>query len=411
MNVRSIVISIGNEILLGRTLNGNLAFLGVELSRLGIPIHRCICIKDEADEIFRALKEAWQDADVVITTGGLGPTKDDITRASLADFFGKELLFDEEVWQYIGDMFSRRGMKMPVSNRVQAMVPSGFSVLQNERGTAPGLHYCEGRKHFFALQGVPSEMKHIFSTQIAGILAEAYPEAEALVQRDLHTFNIGESALAEIVHEAELPQNLTLAWLPQTGRVDMRIYGSDLRALDEAETIIRKKAGKYIWGVDQDDPPQCLVSLLKERKLTIAIAESCTGGLLQKYLSDVAGVSEVFLGGVVSYSNEAKTSLLKVDPAIIDQYGAVSAECALAMAEGAERLFGSRVAISVTGIAGPDGGSPEKPVGTVYFGFCVAGKSFTEYKLLFGDRESIRHKAAEAAILLLYNTLKGMQGA
>ncbi|MDD3096719.1 MAG: competence/damage-inducible protein A [Candidatus Cloacimonetes bacterium] len=406
MNINSIVISIGNEILLGRTLNSNLSFLGRELSRLGIPILRCLCIQDEDQEIQQALLQAWQEADVVISTGGLGPTLDDLTRQSIADFFGKELRFDEDVWDYIQAMFQRRNMMIPESNRAQAMVPEGFEVLQNHRGTAPGLYYKASGKHFFALQGVPGEMREIFSQQIAPILKQAFPMAKEIVQRDLHTFNIGESALAEIVHEDELPRQVNLAWLPQTGRVDLRIYGNDVGALHEAEQIIRAKAGEYVWGVDDEDPSQSLIRALKHLGYSISVAESCTGGLLQKLLSDVAGCSEVFWGGVISYHNDVKTKLLGVPETLLEKWGAVSPECAESMALGVQRLLATDVAISITGIAGPDGGSPEKPVGTVYFGFRIGEQGIIEHRLLFGDRESIRHKAAETAILLLHNELR-----
>jgi nicotinamide-nucleotide amidase len=410
MSLKSIVISIGNELLLGRTVNSNLSFLGAELSRLGIPVLRAICVQDEAAEIMLALGEAWQDADVVITTGGLGPTEDDITREVLAGFFGRELKYDEALWEGIRAMFMQRKLGAPPSNKVQAMVPEGFSVLHNARGTAPGLHFSESGKHFFALQGVPLEMKGIFTTQIEPILKEAFAESNAILQRDFHTYGIGESALAEILHRDDLPVGLTLAWLPQTGRVDLRIYGSNPKALAEAERVILRKAGKYIWGMDHDDPARCLVALLKKLRFRIAIAESCTGGLLQKYITDVPGVSEVFWGGVVSYDNSVKEKILGVSPAIIEAHGAVSRECAQAMAEGVQRVFDSEVAISVTGIAGPDGGSSEKPVGTVYFAFRIGEQGFAKHLLLFGDRESIRHKAAEAAILLLFNALREDKG-
>lgn len=367
---------------------------------------RCLCIQDEDQEIQQALLQAWQEADVVISTGGLGPTLDDLTRQSIADFFGKELRFDEDVWDYIQAMFQRRNMMIPESNRAQAMVPEGFEVLQNHRGTAPGLYYKASGKHFFALQGVPGEMREIFSQQIAPILKQAFPMAKEIVQRDLHTFNIGESALAEIVHEDELPRQVNLAWLPQTGRVDLRIYGNDVGALHEAEQIIRAKAGEYVWGVDDEDPSQSLIRALKHLGYSISVAESCTGGLLQKLLSDVAGCSEVFWGGVISYHNDVKTKLLGVPETLLEKWGAVSPECAESMALGVQRLLATDVAISITGIAGPDGGSPEKPVGTVYFGFRIGEQGIIEHRLLFGDRESIRHKAAETAILLLHNELR-----
>ena len=406
MNAHSVIISIGNELLLGRTINSNLGFLGRELARLGIPVHRCIIVKDEASEIAEALAVAWKNAEVVITTGGLGPTRDDITRASLSAFFGKELYFDEKVWDYIQQMFASRQAQLPMSNKAQAMVPRDFEVLENKRGTAPGLHYAYSGRHFFALQGVPHEMQAIFSEQIRPILKSAYPDAREVLQRDIHTFGIGESALAEIIKEDDMPEGITLAWLPQSGRVDLRIYGTGQQELNAAEALIVQKAGKYIWGFDAEEPVQSLMNELKRQKLKLAIAESCTGGLVQKYITDVPGASEHFLGGVVSYHNDAKQHILGVDDSILTEHGAVSSNCARAMAEGVQKLFAADLAISITGIAGPTGGSSEKPVGTVFFGYRFPDKSFEEHRLLFGDRASIRHKAAETAILTLYKALR-----
>lgn len=405
MEYKSAVISIGNELLIGKTINSNMGFLGSELAAMGFPVDVCEMINDERDAINQSIRRSWEKYDVVICTGGLGPTEDDITRNVIADFFGKKLLFDEEVWEHISNMFKHRKTKMADSNRVQAMVPEDFSILKNDRGTAPGLYYSEGGKHFFALPGVPREMKYLFDLHLRKILVENFSDISGVVQQDLHTFGVSESALAEMISEKELPKGAHLAWLPQTGRVDLRIYGSDMQALKEAREVVVRKAGEYIWAIDAESPAAVLLSWLKERGLKLSIAESCTGGWVQKHITAVPGSSESYLGGVVSYSNESKIRLLGVREDTLREHGAVSAETVLEMARGVQKLFDSDISIAVTGVAGPGGGTQVNPVGTVYFGFCVFDKCFETMQISSGDRNSIRHRAAEAAILHLYKYL------
>ncbi len=407
MNFNCAVINIGNEILLGKTVNSNLAWLGNELAGLGFEIIESLTIQDDITAITSALSCYWERYDIVITTGGLGPTEDDITKNAIATAFGKKLLFEPEIWEQIKARYSRRGIAIPQSNRSQAMVPRDFEVMENQLGTAPGLHYQQDNKHFFALQGVPLEMKHIFDRHMRSILQEAYPEARGLIQRTLHSHGISESALAEIIFERDLPQGVNLAWLPQSGRVDLKLMASDPALLAEAQAQVMAKIGDHIWGRDAESPASKLLELLSKDHLSLAVAESCTAGLLQAYLADVPGASEMLLGGVVSYANSIKEKLLNVDT--IPQYGAVSAETALAMADGVQKLCESDVAIAVTGIAGPSGGSAPKPVGTVHFAFKIREQSRQIGMLIRGDRTSIRHKAAEAGMLLLIRLLQGKE--
>ena len=407
MQYNSIVISIGDELLLGKTLNSNLLYLGEELSKLGFPILRSLEVKDEPAEVARALEAAWREADVVICTGVLGPTQDDLSRQAFADFFGKKLEFDVALWDHIEKVFfRRRNAKIPQSNKAQAMVPEGFEPLENSRGTAPGLHYVNGGRHFFALQGVPNEMKHNFQTHVAPLLKEAFSDVEQFLIRDIHTFGIGESALAEIVDEKNLPEGVRLAWMPQMGREDLRIFGHDAAKLNLAQSYIESVAGQYIWGVDEESPAKALAAELKKRGWKISVAESCTGGLIQKYLSDLPGSSDYFFGGVVSYHNDAKIKLLGVSPKTLEEQGAVSQKVALKMAEGLAKLLPTEVQLSITGIAGPDGGSAEKPIGTVHYGIGIDGDFWHEERRFHGDRYGIRHRAAEAGILILLNVLR-----
>lgn len=401
----SAIISIGNELLLGRTLNSNLAWLGKNLADLGIPVHYSETIPDDPEAIIEALDYCWKRYDVVITTGGLGPTQDDITRESIAKYFAAPLRYDEEIWLHICRMFAHRNTPMPESNRCQAMVPNGFRVLKNDRGTAPGLHFSDSGKQFFALQGVPLEMRYIFNTHIRGILKQSYKEAQSLTVLNIHTYGIGESALAEKIDSAMIPAGVSLAWLPQTGRVDLRLYGEDSQAVAKAGSYVEHLAKEYIWGYDEDEPARYLLNLMKNKALTLSVAESCTGGLVQRYLTDIPGASATLMGGVVSYANSVKVKALGVPQQVLEKHGAVSEECARAMALGVQKLCESDVSIAVTGIAGPDGGSPDKPVGTVYYAFRIIDREFTVHKIFNGDRESIRHKAAEAAILELARCL------
>lgn len=406
MKLQSAVICIGNELLIGRTLNSNLAFLGAGMAELGVPVAYSLTIRDDHDAIKKALDECWQRYDVVISTGGLGPTQDDITKAAIAEYFGKSMYFCEDVWEHIQRIFTRRDVAIPQSNRSQAMVPEDFSPLRNDRGTAPGLHYSRDGKHLFVLQGVPLEMRHMFEQHIKPIIKQAHHEAMGLVVCNLHTYGVAESSLAELLDPKELPAGVSLAWLPQTGRVDLRIYGEDAAAIAIAEKYLIRKVGDYVWGRDETLPAGYLLRLLKERGLSLAAAESCTGGLAQRFITDIPGASDVFLGGVVSYANRVKAELLGVDDSILDTFGAVSEECARAMVRGLQKLLKADVAFAITGIAGPDGATAEKPVGTVFFSWRINDNEHALRRLLTGDRESIRHKAAEMAILELANTLR-----
>lgn len=406
---KSAVITIGNEILLGKTLNTNLAYLSGQLAALGVPVEYSLTVKDDPVEIRNALEQCWKRFDVVITTGGLGPTADDITKRVIAEFFGKELLFSAEVWDQVQSRFGARELPTPQINRNQAMVPEDFQALQNERGTAPGLFYTAGGKCFFAFAGVPSEMKHVFDTHVPGILSGQYGNSPAIVQRTLHSFGISESALAEIVSEEIIPKDVSLAWLPQTGRVDLRLYGNNEPAVEEAVAFIEPLVEDWLWGRDEDTPVSVLSALLLRKGYTISLAESCTGGLIQKMLTDQSGASEIFGGGIVAYSNALKTKLLGVLESTLDEHGAVSSACAMEMACGIKSLTESVVAISVTGVAGPSGGTVEKPVGTVYFGFSVLNDVWSRKQIFSGDREAIRHKAAEYALLHMIKHLQGMK--
>lgn len=408
--MKAAIISIGNELLLGKTINTNMAYLGAELAKLGIPVELCLTIKDEPSEIKEALGITWGKYDLVISTGGLGPTEDDLSKAAIAEFFGQEMRFDDEVWEHVQNMFSRRNMPTPELNRNQALVPEAFTALKNERGTAPGLCYAHEGKLFFAFQGVPLEMKYIFETHAKDIILAKYPQLQPVYQRTIHTHGISESKLAGLFTWSDVPQGVNLAWLPQTGRVDMRFYGVDKEKVDATVAKATKTLAPYVWGYDNESPATALYKLMTAKKATLATAESCTGGWLGKMLTDIAGASEFYLGGVNSYSNELKVSALKVREDTLKQYGAVSEECAREMVSGVKALTGASHAISITGIAGPGGGTKDKEVGTVFFGFMAGDCTWYAKQLFLGDRDSIRRKATEFAILEMLRYLQGRVG-
>ncbi|MFO8144289.1 MAG: CinA family nicotinamide mononucleotide deamidase-related protein [Candidatus Syntrophosphaera sp.] len=403
---RSTIISIGNELLLGKTVNTNLAWLANELAILGFPVEFSLTIKDDREAIFQAVQECWETCEIVITTGGLGPTQDDITKSVIAEFFGRELVFDENIWAQVQKRFSARHMPTPDVNRSQALVPQGFKALKNERGTAPGLFFESGDNCFFAFAGVPVEMRYVFQNHAIQILKEKYGECPAVIQSTLHTFNISESALAELLNELSIPEDVNMAWLPQTGRVDLRFYGTNPESVEQAVKSCLSLVSKYVWGRDADTPVSVLHNLLRNKGLTFSAAESCTGGMIQKMITELAGASDVFLGGAVSYSNQLKQSI-GVSAETLSKFGAVSEECALEMVQGIKNLTESSTAISVTGIAGPEGGTDDKPVGTVCYGFSVLTKVWSLTQNFSGDRALIRHKASEFAILHLIHYLQG----
>ncbi len=401
------IITIGNEILMGKTINTNQAYLGSELGKLGIAVEYALTIKDEPNAIKKALQDTWEKFEIVITTGGLGPTEDDLTKAAITEFYGKKLHFDDTIWEHIQEIFSFRKMPLPETNRSQAMVPDDFVTLNNDLGTAPGLFYREENKMFFALPGVPSEMKHLFTSWIKEIIKNGFPDARPLYIRTLHTFGIAESRLAELFTLADLPEGVALAWLPQIGRVDLRFYGTEAKKVEAAVNKALPIIKQYVWGYDEESPAEVLLSLLGKNSYNLSIAESCTGGWVQKLITDVPGSSNSFSGGVIAYSNELKKKLLKVSETVLSSEGAVSESCAMQMAEGIKMLTDSSCAISVTGIAGPNGGTAEKPVGTVCFGFIAAEKLWSKKQFFTGDREIIRIKAADFAILTLIQHLQG----
>ncbi|MCL2064304.1 MAG: CinA family nicotinamide mononucleotide deamidase-related protein [Candidatus Cloacimonetes bacterium] len=394
------IINIGNELLTGRITNTNLTTLGQKLLSLGFEITEAYVIPDVKDAIFETLNKVWLDSALIIVTGGLGPTKDDITRTTLGEFFKKEMIFYEDINEDIRESFRKRNSEMPEINRVQAYIPQDFMPLKNKHGTAPGMYYKCDNRHLISLPGVPFEMEHLFEEYVVDILEANKPEMEFWVY-DINTYGIGESAAAEIIENISLAENVKLAWLPHLGRVDLRLMGCNKEGIMKALGYIEEKLSNYIWGKNEKNPIDKLHQELINRQMTIATVESCTGGMLSSLLTTKSGSSKYMMGSVVCYSNDVKINTLGVLSETINKYGAVSLEVAHEMLEGCKKMFNTDICCAITGIAGPEGGSKEKPVGTVYIGVSILNKKRVEKCYFIGNREQIRQKAVDKAVFMV----------
>ena len=403
------VINTGSELLLGNTVNTHLSFLGQELFPLGLRIARQVTVPD-GDEIRTALIESLARADIILVTGGLGPTTDDITREISAELFGLPLIEDESVWKSIQDRFARRGLQMTPRNRRQAQVPRGATVLVNPNGTAPGLylqHTVAGAtRHLFLLPGPPRELRPMFQNVVAPILKDLVPGGAKVQSRRWLVVGLGESMVESIVGEALLAiPGLELGYCARPGSVEVRCIG-DAKALEAAAAVILEKLPTQLAGEGGEALEDLVVHTLIAQGKTLAAAESCTGGLLANKITNVPGASEVFLAGYVTYADEAKTHTLGVPADLIAQHGAVSSQVAQAMAEGALRESGATFALATTGIAGPGGGTPEKPVGTVFIALAIRDAVTQVVKHAYPtDRETFKNLTVQAALDMLRKVL------
>lgn len=410
---RAWIISIGTELTLGQTVDTNSAWLSRRLAAVGVRTARHLTVSDERAPIRDALAEAARAADLVLVTGGLGPTDDDLTREALSDAMGQPLELHAPSLAQIRAFFTARGRTMPERNASQAMIPRGAVALANPVGTAPGIRATLAGTPVFVMPGVPFEMERMFDDHVAGEIAVA-ARGRAISSRTIYTYGLGESLvgerIADLMRRGRNPEVGTTA---QHGVIGVRInaQGADrteaeaLAAADEAE--VRRRLGSIVFGRDGDTLASATAALLVARARTVATAESCTGGLVGAMLTEVPGSSAYFLGGAVTYSNAAKSALLRVPPESIAEHGAVSEPVACAMADGARQVFGTDYAVAVTGIAGPAGGSPGKPVGLVYVALSASGGTRSRPMLLGAElpRWVIRHRAACAAINVLREAL------
>jgi nicotinamide-nucleotide amidase len=417
------ICTIGDELLLGYTIDTNGAHLARELAALGVSVVRRTTVGDGADEIAAAVRDALDRTGAVITTGGLGPTADDLTKPAIAELFGRGMRMDEEYLAALEQRWlARVGRAMPASNRQQAMLPEGARTLVNRHGTAPGVWLEDGRGRWVAmLPGVPREMRGMLADELLPLLRErrraAAPDADPPVvrARTLRTTSVAESALADRLGDlARGVDGLSLAYLPGREGTDLRLVARDRPAADAdaalaaAAARVRERVGEFVYGDDDTDLAAVVLDACRRRGLTIAVGESCTGGLLGARLTSVPGSSDVVLGGVIAYSNAVKTAELDVPDAVIAEHGAVSEPVARQMAAGARARLGAAVGVGITGVAGPGGGTPEKPVGTVWVAVDVEGAEPRAVRNPFvGDRDEIRFRAAQFALDLVRRAVVG----
>ena len=405
--MKSIIISIGDELLIGQVINTNAAYIAQKLNHVGIDVTRMITVGDDEPEILKAFQESIGNAEVTVVTGGLGPTHDDITKKAVCEFFKTDLVMSNDALQDIAELLKRRNLTPTQRVQEQALVPRNASIIRNAVGTAPGLLIEQHDRHFFILPGVPLEMQYMVDSFIVPYF-QRNRSGQVIFHRTLNTTGISESALAECLGDLHsLLGSAKLAFLPATSGVRLRItVGTNDQDIAEkqsrqVESSIRSKAGKYIYGVDDETLEQVVGSLLRTCGLTLSIAESCTGGLISHRITNVSGSSRYFDRAVVAYNNQTKLDTLGVPGRLIDTYGAVSKEVAEAMASGIRRAEKTHLGISTTGIAGPTGGSPEKPVGLVWIGFSDERETVA-LKFHFGnDRIQIKERAAQAALELV----------
>lgn len=404
-------ITVGNELTRGQSVDTHSARLARALGSAGLRVAFQVSVGDVVGEIAAAVTQALARADVVVLTGGLGPTLDDVSREGLAQALGLELAEDPAVWAAIQARFAAFGRSASPNNRRQALVPQGAVVLENARGTAPGLRVERDGKALFAFPGPPAELEPLIEAQLLPWLLER--QGRHLVTRRLQCYGLGESAVDEAVKGLVPPDDSqSLSMLAHGHHVEIILSALEPTAaaaalkVESLEAGVLERLGPAVYSLDGRGLEQVVVDLLKEQRLDLAVAESCTGGLIASRITRVPGASEVFLGGVITYSNALKESLLEVPPFVLKHAGAVSKDCALAMAVGLARSLDADYSLAITGIAGPDGGSAEKPVGTVHIALAgPAGVRHQRYEFKHSDRVGVQARASQAALWLLYCTL------
>ncbi|MCP9769822.1 competence/damage-inducible protein A [Lacihabitans sp. LS3-19] len=408
------VITIGDEILYGQITDTNTQWMSENLDQIGIKTLRKTSIGDDKSEILNILKESLERVDIVLITGGLGPTKDDITKTTLADFFDDSLVINSQAESFIKDFFEKRGRPFTELNRQQAAIPSKCTYLHNATGTAPGMWFNKDGKIIVSMPGVPVEMKYLMTNEVIPRLKAQF-ELPEIVHKVIRTIGLGESFLAEKIEnwEDNLPSHIKLAYLPNFGQVKLRLtgIGNDREILkNEIEVEVEKLVlliEQFIYSTENEEIEEAIGNILKHRNETVSVAESCTGGYLSHLFTSIAGSSAYFMGGVVSYSNEAKMEVLKVKQETLTKFGAVSEQTIIEMAEGVRKLLGTTYGIATSGIAGPDGGTPEKPVGTVWIAVSNEQQTITK-KLQLGKIRMVNIQySAKAALDFLRILTKG----
>jgi nicotinamide-nucleotide amidase len=408
------IITIGDELLIGQTVDTNSAFMGAELSALGFTIMQITSISDNREMILKTLKEKAGKSDVVLITGGLGPTSDDITKQTLCEFFETRLILNTDVLKGIEEIMARRNYPLNENNRKQAEVPESCRVLSNAAGTAPGMWFEKNGTIFISMPGVPYEMKYIMTEHVIPELKSRFT-SQHIIHRNIMTYGTFEAKLAETLadFEAGLPEYIKLAYLPSAGVIKLRLTGSGNNRDDLSKAVEKQVSNLYktiphlIYGENEESLEMVVGRLLVQKGQTLCTAESCTGGEIAHLITSVPGSSRYFKGSVIAYANSAKTRLLRVPGEIIDKYGAVSKETVELMAAGARDLFDTDFAVATSGIAGPEGGSTEKPVGTIWICVSSGCKNIVEKYTYGNDRVINIRRFSFAALNLLRKQIKG----
>lgn len=406
------IVNIGDELLIGQVVNTNASWMAEQLNSIGIKVRQITAISDSAQHIKNTIDGAFKVSEVIILTGGLGPTKDDITKQVLAEYFNTRMVTHEPTLRDIEDFFRMRGRPVTELNRKQAEIPECCEPLPNSKGTAPGMWFENEGKILVSVPGVPFEMKSLMEDYILPRLA-ARINGDVIIHKTILTQGVGESFLADLIAEWEddLPAHIRLAYLPQPGIVRLRLTatGHDRETLqDEINQLVNKLLQiipEYVFGFDNDTLETIVGSLLRERGETLSTAESCTGGYLAHMITKVAGSSDYYKGSIIAYSNQLKTSLLGIEQEMIVTHGAVSREVVSAMATSARERLQTTWALATSGIAGPSGGTPEKPVGTVWISLAGPNETFARRFQLGNDRERNIHISALSALNMLRQAL------
>jgi len=410
--MKAYLISIGDELLIGQTINTNAAFIGSALADINIEVIKSTVVGDNSNLIINEFNIAFENADLIITTGGLGPTHDDVTRSCVTEFFNTELVLDEKILEDIKQFFEARGRELTELNKQQALIPKISTPIRNSKGTAPGFWIEQNKKIFIVLPGVPIEMKEMMSNYVIPELKIRNTSSIKTQRLILQTTGIPESMLFDKLGNLDdILGNAKLAFLPNQYGVKLRITAqADSESecsnkLFEIEQKIRAKVGRFIYARGEELLEETIGKILTERNLRLAVAESCTGGFIASRITDISGSSNYFDRGVVAYSNAAKVEILKVDEDTLQKFGAVSQEVAMQMAEGVRAISGADIGISTTGILGPTGATFNKPVGLVYIGYCDEKICYAK-KFLFGnDRIINKQRASQAALEMLRRNL------
>jgi nicotinamide-nucleotide amidase len=388
--MKATLLTVGDELLIGQVIDSNAAWIAGQLYLLGIGVARKISVGDNLPDIIEAVERSFQDTDVILMTGGLGPTKDDVTKKALMQYFDCELVFSEETYERIRKIFEKRNIPLREAHRNQCFLPEKAELLFNRLGTAPGMWFESNGKILVSMPGVPYEMKYIMEHGVLPRLKDR--SGTILLQKTIRTIGVGESSLADLVEPLLMESPVKIAYLPSIGQVRLRLSIEGQSAdglqelLEEKVSLLERELGSIIFGYDETTIEEAIGQMLRQRKLSLITAESCTGGYLAHLITSVPGSSDYFTGSIVAYSNSIKTSILRVSPKTLERWGAVSKLTVEEMVRGALRSSEADLAIAVSGIAGPGGGSDDKPVGTIWIAVGDIDNMITKKYLFTKDR-------------------------